>query len=671
MKWTIFNGVKDQGKTDREGDWDDVVDEVTNAPKADSKTSLPLLKLAEFGDTRNKKGTLRCEENIRKYYGAEGDYDAEQMSIQEAYDRLMGAGVKCVLYTTSSHTPEKPRWRIFAPFSEPHDAETRTVTLNRINGVLGGVLAGESWTPAQSYFIGTLRGQPDAVVMRTDSDCGYVDAMFWLDDTAIGKDKAPNMRLVSDKAQPFAIPDTTNGKLTEGTGRRELLKSLGGKLRYDGLNADEIFEAFKEFAVEHFADDNIDWANIRELATWCGSRSTREDVVVGEFRDVEDTQVSGKQHPLARFREAPGAVIPDDGFVINGIISDKLSFIGAYAGAGKTTAIAPLMMIAAGLIVVKGMEIYAWRRVVFISEHPEQIEATLRALADHYFVGYEEMHDRIKIVEARRMTAASVVKVAPDYTQLAATHTQNGVTVDFMPWVIFDTQSATFSLENENDNAEAGKMVATVKQNMNMPVTVVAHTAKVARHGDVASMTVRGGGAFEGDANQIIYLSNCKETGQRFFEIAIPKHRFTASCDAIAISYNTTEFQRLDPFGRLVTRTVGFCTVEPVTADERKEAKTQAENQEKARDIALSREGIVRYLKSVQVSGTTDPDAYPSQNGLVDMMKDEFGRNNVIRAIKAMQHEGFLVETDIPDGINLRGGRETYLRYKPAKFTSV
>ena len=670
MKWTIFNGVKDQGKTDREGDWEDVVDEVTNAPKADSKTSLPLLKLAEFGDTRNKKGTLRCEENIRKYYGAEGDYDAEQMPIQEAYDRLMGAGVKCVLYTTSSHTPEKPRWRIFAPFSEPHDADVRTVTLNRINGVLGGVLASESWTPAQSYFIGTLSGKPDAVVMRTDSDCGYVDGMFWLDDTAIGKDKAPNMRLVSDKAQPFTIPDTTHGKLTEGTGRRELLKSLGGKLRYDGLSADEIFEAFKAFAVEHFEDDNIDWANIRELAVWCGSRSTREDVVVGEF-GVIDAPVDSKQHPLARFRDAPANVMPDDGFVINGIISDKLSFIGAYAGAGKTTAIAPLMMIAAGLITVKGMEIYAWRRVVFISEHPEQIEATLRALADHYFVGYEEMHDRIKIVEAHRMTAANVVKVAPDYKKLAATHTQNGVTVDFMPWVIFDTQSATFSLENENDNAEAGKMVATVKQNMDMPVTVVAHTAKVARHGDVASMTVRGGGAFEGDANQIIYLSNCQETGQRFFEIAIPKHRFTASCDAIAISYNTTEFDRLDPFGRTVTRVVGYCTVEPVTADEREEAKAEAKEQERDRTVVLCREAVVRYLKSIQVGGTTDPDAYPSQNALVDVMKGDFGRNIATEAVRAMRSDGFLIEAVAPEGIKLSGGRKTFLRYKPANFTVV
>jgi hypothetical protein len=77
----------------------------------------PLLKLARFGDVRTDKGSLRHDGNIVAIYGVEGDCDSGKLSPQEAVERLRDEGIRCVVYTTKSHKPESPRWRVLAPTS--------------------------------------------------------------------------------------------------------------------------------------------------------------------------------------------------------------------------------------------------------------------------------------------------------------------------------------------------------------------------------------------------------------------------------------------------------------------------------------------------------------------------------------------------------------------------
>jgi hypothetical protein len=286
MKWTLFKGVKDTNKIDREGSWADLVGDVRTAGAVDFKLDMAMIKLAEFGDDRAGGQSLRNTDNIGRFYGIEADYDEGKVSMQEAFDRLNSAGIRCLLHTSAQHTPEKPRWRVLAPFYEP-DGETlevRTTCLNRLNGVLGGILAPESWTPAQCYFIGSLSGQAAQEVLETDDMCGYIDAMAHLDDIAIGAGSRIRQTTVGQRARVAPVPPGT--RLAEGDGRREMLKSYGGALRADGADADAIFEAFKEFADMHFDPEGIDWDNLRALAVWCGGKSTREEMLVAEFEGV-------------------------------------------------------------------------------------------------------------------------------------------------------------------------------------------------------------------------------------------------------------------------------------------------------------------------------------------------------------------------------------------------
>ena len=50
------------------------------------------------------------------------------------------------------------RWRVWLPFSKPLPPAQRRRMVNRANGLLGGVLAKESWTLSQAFFIGRVDG---------------------------------------------------------------------------------------------------------------------------------------------------------------------------------------------------------------------------------------------------------------------------------------------------------------------------------------------------------------------------------------------------------------------------------------------------------------------------------------------------------------------------------
>jgi AAA domain/Primase C terminal 2 (PriCT-2) len=131
-------------------DW---IDE--NSPTAATKGGLPLIKLATFtGDYRN-------DANVDSVQGIEGDYDAELIQPDSAAAMLRAAGIEAFIYTSPSHRPDKPRWRVLAPLSRAVGPADRHSLLARVNGALGGILASESFTPAQAYYVGsTVDGAP-------------------------------------------------------------------------------------------------------------------------------------------------------------------------------------------------------------------------------------------------------------------------------------------------------------------------------------------------------------------------------------------------------------------------------------------------------------------------------------------------------------------------------
>ena len=89
--------------------------ELMRTTSAPQKESLPWLKLAQFGPLPTEKGSLRWDGNVRLVSGLEADYDAEKLRLDEAVERLERAGVEAIVYTSPSHRPDTPRWRVLWP----------------------------------------------------------------------------------------------------------------------------------------------------------------------------------------------------------------------------------------------------------------------------------------------------------------------------------------------------------------------------------------------------------------------------------------------------------------------------------------------------------------------------------------------------------------------------
>ena len=143
----------------REISWPDLCAYLIAPPEYPSKDACPLLKLAAFGSTVSAKGSLRHDANVIFVSGVEGDHDAESISPQDAAALLRQAQVAGLIYTSPSHTPERPRWRVLAPLSQNYAPSARWELAARLNHIFRGTLAGESFTLSQSYYFGRVAGR--------------------------------------------------------------------------------------------------------------------------------------------------------------------------------------------------------------------------------------------------------------------------------------------------------------------------------------------------------------------------------------------------------------------------------------------------------------------------------------------------------------------------------
>lgn len=159
--------------------------ETIEAASGEAKDLLPWIKFAKVGKLKTDKGSLRHDANMLSITGVEGDYDGEKVSFDDAVMMLRDSGIACIVHTSPSHTPEKPRWRVLAPCSKACPKEDRYKLVARINGVLGGILGPESFTLSQAYLYGHIDGSSDVRVATVDGS--FIDMIPELDDIARGK----------------------------------------------------------------------------------------------------------------------------------------------------------------------------------------------------------------------------------------------------------------------------------------------------------------------------------------------------------------------------------------------------------------------------------------------------------------------------------------------------
>ena len=197
--------------------------ELIRTTDADTKEGLPWLKCGHFGDLRTNKGSLRHNANLLAITGVEGDADSGEISLDAAIQLLSAAGILVLIYTSPSHTEDAPRWRAICPLSQEYQPDQRDRFMGRLNGVLRGVLANESWTLSQSYYHGSVRRNPSHQVMVIEGE--FIDLADHLDAAAIGKPVRPRPNGDGRHGPATRPEDITDARI------RGLVESLLDNLR--------------------------------------------------------------------------------------------------------------------------------------------------------------------------------------------------------------------------------------------------------------------------------------------------------------------------------------------------------------------------------------------------------------------------------------------------------
>jgi len=168
LTYTVWLNKSGTKKTDKSQTWTEFCEWLQALAPVKIKDDCKLIKLAKFGDKRSQKGCLRTDDNVLEITGIEGDYDIGLMTPEQAIEKLEAHNLRATIAPTFSATPDNPRWRVLTPLAAPVKSDERLRYVEALNGLLGGVLASESATLSQSYFIGVPAGAPYTVVHTFD-----------------------------------------------------------------------------------------------------------------------------------------------------------------------------------------------------------------------------------------------------------------------------------------------------------------------------------------------------------------------------------------------------------------------------------------------------------------------------------------------------------------------
>ena len=127
------------------------------------------------------------------------------VTLDEAVRILKKVRLRALVYTSPSHTVAKPRWRILAPTSCDLPPQERTKLVARLNGILGRILAPESFTLSQSYYYGSVNNSAEHRAVIVDGD--YIDLRDDLDAGAIGKTEKNTKRVRGFEAHLALLGD--------------------------------------------------------------------------------------------------------------------------------------------------------------------------------------------------------------------------------------------------------------------------------------------------------------------------------------------------------------------------------------------------------------------------------------------------------------------------------
>lgn len=317
MRVAFFGSLGATHCDEREISWPDLVAYLQNPPEYPNKQACPLLKLGAFGNQISAKGSLRHDANVLYVSGVEGDHDAGLIQPQDAAAMLQHAGIAAIIYTTPSHTPTAPRWRVLAPLSQNYQPAARWELAARLNHVFGGTLAPESFTLSQSYYFGRVAGVGYEAHV---SNGHYLDALTL---PALYPTLTPNANRGDFSLSDAPVPEWRGPTDDADLIRRALMSksaasAFGGRACFADLwhaNADALAVAYPPSKPgEAWNGSEADAALVSHLAFWTGRHGERIRSLMlqsGLVRDKWHERDDYLPRTICEMLARPGEVLQD------------------------------------------------------------------------------------------------------------------------------------------------------------------------------------------------------------------------------------------------------------------------------------------------------------------------------------------------------------------------
>lgn len=331
-------------------------------------------------------------------------------------------------------------------------------------------------------------------------------------------------------------------------------------------------------------------------------------------------------------------------YAVDGFLGCGPTYIAGAHGVGKSSLLVPLASIITGeLEGIFGVKAYLKRRVIYFAEDPEQIDRVRFGLSKYC----ELKRNGNFFIRRTKRLSKDAVKVL--VAKMVKEHTIVGPSgYEVKPLIIFDTLSASFELENENDNAEAAKYLSALKESGGTaPIWVIGHIPKAMLRADVENMTGRGAGAWEGDAQGTAFIFGEPDGPQNIRYLRTRKRRFEASYIEARFETSVRAEKRVAAWGEEQIITVRFGVPERSSEETRKQDVQSVVDEKRVQTVALATERIRDFLRQ---------QAAPVSRNDIEKYVTELNspRNSAREAIQELERNG---EVDVVEKYIAKDGK--------------
>lgn len=651
---TTFKDVFAKEKADYQTTWEQLCQRIEDPKVFYQKKSMPLLKLALFGNDVTDQGSLRHDSNVLEVYGLEGDYDAEQVSMEDAAKMLERHGIEAMLYTSPRATKDKPRWRVLVPFSQAKEPEERYHYAGLLNAALGGILAKESFTLSQSYYYGKSSNYYEAIHTAgepIDLKDGQWDPIFpkiVQPNEAVGNQN--NTPLAEAAKALFCIP--ADEYLTQWIPMGQILRTEFGDSAFG------LWESWSKTSTsfnpdidlrkkwESFKGEGLGLGTLFMTAKAYGYEIPREPKATAAedfgLKDEKGEYVNPRRSLLDEAAIGKTAGLEAPQWVIDGVIPNGVGVIAGVGGVGKTTAIMPLVATIAGFDDhLSNIKVKIQRHVLYITEDAVQAQKAIYSIKK-WRKSNKDVNTIEDFVHLYNSKQYGITELQSILVEAVERYSMEYRGIMFPPLVVFDTAAANIRVENENDNAEIAKFMTMFKQlwaRYMMPIWLVNHLAKSANGlaiDELDTHSARGASAWRDNSNWTANLAVDSNSNDRILQMM--KVREELEFNEIIFSSVVHEEMVNDVFGDPVHVKYRYCTA----AKSSKGAR--AYEHIKAKEDAI--------LAVVKATG------YPSKN---DIQRQVTGsKNEVLKIIDKMVEKGILQIKPLPDDVKKRNQDSYY-----------